>query len=92
MLKGLLTFIKTWLFSLKTQIYSFACVFRLFFIALCLFPHLFPDFVAYAITTDNLEISPSENLPNTEELTGKTSHFPSPIQKEGALLTGYVLY
>lgn len=64
----------------------------LFFTALCLFPHLFPDFVAYAMTRDNLEVSPSENLSNTEESAPKTSNFPSPIQKEGALLAGYALY
>lgn len=92
MFKNRFIFIKTWIFSFKTQISSFACVFGLFFIALCLFPHLFPDFVAYAMTRDNLEVSPSENLPNTEELTPKTSNFPTPIQKEGALLAGYVLY
>lgn len=92
MLKVFFTFIKIWIFSLKTQISYFVCIFGLFFIALCMFPQLFPDFVAYAITRDNLEISSSENLPNTEELPPKTSNFPSPIQKEGALLAGYVLY
>lgn len=82
----------TWHFSLKTRITFFLSMLTIISIIIYLFPHLFPDFVAYAITNDTLEASPSDNLSNTEERTTNPSHFPNPIQKEGLLLTGYVAY
>ena len=68
------------------------CLLRLALITIYFFPHLFPDFVAHAITNDTLETPLSNNLPNIEETTTNPSRFPSPIQKEGALIAGYVLY
>jgi hypothetical protein len=84
-------FMKTFYLIKKLHLLSY--VFFIFCMTICLFPHLFPDFVVYAMTNDTLETVPSNNLPNIEETTTTdTSHFPNPIQKEGALLTGYVAY
>ena len=83
--------LKTLYLVKKLHLLSYVVI--LFCITICLFPHLFPDFVVYAITNDTLETVPSNNLPNIEETTiTDTSNFPNPMQKEGILLTGYVAY
>ena len=84
-------FFNKWLFYFQARVSLFMCLLRLA-LTIYFFPHLFPDFVAHAITNDTLETPLSNNLPNIEETTTNPSRFPSPIQKEGALIAGYVLY
>lgn len=75
---------------LKTQITLFIFMLRMFCTIVYFFPHLFPEFVAHAMTPNTLETFSPDNIP--QQNTSEVPSFLRPKQKEAAQIAGYTLY